>query len=159
MKKVSFISAFALVGAAVPVLAASFIPVSLPDRARGAASVVIASVESVSATWETNEYGDRLIVSHVALQIGETLKGRPAQRVSMDLEGGTLDGLTLEVSSLPKLSPGERAVFFLTPGPNGHNQPYLRGQGILKLDATDHVPHSSLDLDTIRQAVANAAGR
>ena len=53
--------------------------------------------------------------------------------MSLDLEGGTLDGFTLRVSSLPTLVPGERAVFFLDGG-NGGYHAHLKGQGILKLD-------------------------
>jgi hypothetical protein len=52
-------------------------------------------------------------VSRLQLQVDETLKGVPQPAVWVDMEGGTLDGLTLTVSSLPLIQPGERAVFFL----------------------------------------------
>ena len=134
-------------------------PVSVPERVRGAERVVVAQVADVTATYETNEYGDRLIVSHVALAVEETLKGHPSAALSVDVDGGTLGGLTLEVSSLPKMNRGERAVFFVTQNKEGKYIPHLRGQGILKLDSQNRVRGSSLDLDAIRQMASSVAGR
>src|SRR5512138_1010878 len=85
-------------------------PVPLAERIQGAAVVVVATPSSVNASWREDAFGDRLIVSRYVLQIHETLKGRPAQAVSLDVDGGTLDGFTLRVSSSPTLEPGERAV-------------------------------------------------
>jgi hypothetical protein len=111
----------------------------------------------VSATWKENAFGDKLIVSRFTLHVEETLKGTPAADVALDLEGGTLDGFTLRVSSLPTLVPGERAVFFLDSVNGGAYQAHLRGQGILKLDDQDFVKGSSLSLDEIRRVAASAA--
>jgi hypothetical protein len=161
MNKKCWISAVALIGATT--LATAFVsdsvPVSVPVRIRGAVRVVVAGVEDVTASFETNEFGDRLIVSHVTLRIEESLKGRPATSLSMDLDGGTVGNLTLEVSSLPKLTSGERGVFFLTQNKQGKYVPHLRGQGILKLEPDNRVKGSSLDLNTIRQMAASVAGQ
>jgi hypothetical protein len=70
----------------------------------------------------------------------------------MDLEGGTLGGVTLRVSDLPEVKPGERAVFFLDEADNGVATPHLRGQGILKLEKDDVVTGSSLRLEDIRSS-------
>ena len=124
---------------------------TLDERIAGAQKVVVASARSVDASWRENTFGDRLIVSRVLLNVEETLKGTPSNSpVWMDMEGGTLDGMTLRVSDLPELQPGERAVFFLDQGENGISTPHLRGQGILKLDNDDVVRGSSLRLDAIR---------
>ncbi len=133
--------------------------VSIPDRLRGAERVVVAQVGSMTATYQTNEFGDRLIVSHLALAVEETLKGPSTPALSLDVDGGTLGGLTLEVSSLPKMHTGERAVFFVTADKHGHNVPHLRGQGILKLDAQNRVKGSTLDLSAIRQMALTTGGR
>lgn len=98
-----------------------------------------------------NTYGDRLIVSRVLLDVEETLRGSvTGNALWMDLEGGTVDGITLRVSDLPELKAGERAVFFLDQGVNGVATPHLRGQGILKLGKDNVVSGSSLRLDDIR---------
>jgi hypothetical protein len=142
----------ACVIASAAVLAASNGRIAtLDERIAGAQKVVVASARSVDAGWRENTYGDRLIVSRVLLDVEETLKGAASNGpIWMELEGGTLDGVTLRVSDLPDLQPGERAVFFLDQGDSGFSMPHLRGQGILKLDKDNLVTGSSLRLDAIR---------
>ena len=125
-------------------------PVPIEERARGAARVVVASVGDTTSRHERNEFGDELIVTYANLAVEEALKG-PSGPLTFALEGGTVDGITMRVSSLPTLTKGERAVFFLTPGKSGEFRPHLRGQGILKLDASGRVPGTSLTLDEIRR--------
>ena len=129
----------------------------IPERAHGADRVVVASIRQVNATREVNEYGDELIVSHASLAVEEVLKG-DAGDVTVDVEGGTVDGITMTVSSLPSVKQGERAVFFLTRGNSGKVRPYMRGLGILKLDTSNTVKGSSLKLDDIRR-MSREAGR
>ena len=128
---------------------------TIPERAHGAARVVVATVAETTARYERNEFGDELIVTYARLNIEEVVKG-PAGPATLALEGGTVDGITMRVSSLPTLVHGERAVFFLTPGPKGEFRPHLRGQGILKLDSTNKVRGSSLTLDEIRRHAGSA---
>jgi len=136
--------------------------VPLEERAQGASQIVVATVTSVTPRWDVNAYGDRLIISRLSLRVDETLKGVAAAAVSMDLEGGTLDGLTLRVSALPALELGERAVFFLNARTGGLNagtgvyQPHLAGQGILELDDAESVRGSNLTLATVRAIVRRA---
>jgi hypothetical protein len=146
-----------LVAAAPTLTATGFRPVPIEERARGAARIVVATVAETSSRYERNELGDELIVTYARLQVEEVIKG-PAAHVTIAVEGGTVDGVTLRVSSLPTLARGERAVFFLTPGRGGEFRPHLRGQGILKLDSQNRVPGSSLTLDQIR-TLAAAAGK
>jgi hypothetical protein len=143
------------VAAASSVMAASGRPVDIPERIHGAGRVVVAQVTTVTPNWRTNSYGDQLIVSQVALRVEETLKGTPAAAVMLNLEGGTIGTLTLHVSSLPTLSAGERAVFFLDPTSDGSTIPHLKGLGILKLDRNNQVRGSSLSLDDIRRMASS----
>jgi hypothetical protein len=126
---------------------------TLEERVAGADEVVVATARSVRAEWRTNGFGDRLIVSRVELDVAEHLKGTGAGTLWMDLEGGTLDGLTLRVSSLPLIEAGERAVFFVNRVDGGAVVPYLRGQGILFLEPDNVVRGSTLRLDDIRNRV------
>ena len=71
---------------------------TLDERIGGAQRVVVASARTVDAGWRENTYGDRVIVSRVLLDVEETLKGSAGNAIWMDLEGGTLDGVTLRVS-------------------------------------------------------------
>lgn len=145
------LAVFSLVAlAAIPLTASNEQPRSIQERARGAERVVVASVADTSANYERNQFGDNLIVTHARLTVEEDIKGAGGP-VRLAIEGGTVNGITLHVSSLPTLSRGERAVFFITPGPNGQFVPYNRGQGILKLDANNHVKGTSLSLDDVRR--------
>ena len=110
----------------------------------------MASVAETHANYQRNQFGDNLIVTHARLVVEEAIKGGGGP-VTLTIDGGTIDGITLHVSSLPLLGRGERAVFFLTAGANGEFAPYLRGQGILKLDANNRVQGTNLGLDDVRR--------
>jgi hypothetical protein len=140
---------------------ASQVPVDIPARARGAERVVVGTIVSVQSAFEKNAFGDELIISHTLVEIDQNLKGTSATPfVDVDIEGGTVGTVTLKVSDLPTVQRGERAVFFLDRrGSSTVHVPHLRGLGILKLDADDVVPGSSLTLDQIRTMVRGAAAR
>src|SRR5947208_2483982 len=69
--------------------------VATARRAAGAQTIVVATVLSVTADFQTNQFGDRLIVSHADLKVEDALKGSPPPVVSLDVEGGTVGTLTL----------------------------------------------------------------
>jgi hypothetical protein len=128
----------------------------LSFRIRGAERAVVGRVTRVSPYMKKNEHGDILIMSHVQLAVEETLKGSPTSAIPMEIEGGTLNGLTMNVSDMPTLQPGSRAVVMLARGRNGEFVPHQRGAGILELDAQGHVKDSDLWLDDVRLAAAEA---
>jgi len=148
-RNLTLAGAFA-VALAAPLSAHVGQPATIQERAHGAQRIVVASVGQTTARYQRNQYGDNLIVTHARLNVEENIKGQGGAAV-VAVEGGTVNGITLHVSSLPMLNAGERAVFFLNPDGTGEYQPYLRGQGILKLDNTNHVKGSSLTLDDIRR--------
>ena len=156
MKAASTVLLLCAVAAAGPVSASSGPQVDIGTRAKGAARIVVATVVEVHASFERSAWGDQLIVSHALLQVDETMKGAPSALVPVDVEGGTVGDLTLSVSDLPSIAPGERAVFFLDRRDSDTYLPHLRGLGILKLDAAGRVRGSSLTVDTVRNLV-NAA--
>lgn len=131
-------------------------PTDIPMRARGAGRIVVAQVSDVRAQFASNEFGDQLIVSTAVLEVAETLKGAPASVLEVEYEGGTVGDLTLKVSDLPTLEPGERAVFFLDAGRGPGFVPHDRGRGILKLSPDDEVAETSMSLETVRQQVSDA---
>ena len=134
-------------------------PVPLAERARGAELVVVGRVASVAPAWQVNEFGDRLIVSVVRVVVNETLKGQALPTLDVEVEGGTIGDVTLHVSDQMSFAPGERAVFYLKRTARGTFVPHLRGLGLLKLDASNRVPGSSLTLGEIRREVAAGNAR
>jgi hypothetical protein len=151
----------ALVVISVLVLAGS-LPVpaaaqSLPIEAqtREARRVVLARVVSEQARYETNQFGDMLIVSDLQLEVEETLKGVPSPLIETTIEGGTIGATTLRVSDIPAMRTGDRAVFFLDEQPGGRHVPHKRGLGILKVDPAGRV-NAEVTLADVRRAIRAA---
>jgi len=127
------------------------------ERVAESQTVVVATATEITPRWAVNAHGDQLIVSRVRLRVEEALKGQAADVTDMEVEGGTLNGVTLRVSSFPEMRSGDRAVLFLDKAGTVH-VPHARGQGILKIDDNNIVKGSRISLDDIRR-VARAAAR
>jgi hypothetical protein len=127
--------------------------VTIEERGSKADRVLHARVASAKSEKFTNEYGDQLIVTRYKLDVKESLKGQNGSQLEMMMEGGTFNDLTLSVSDLPTVVPGEELVLFLTQTRDGL-VPTMRGLGVLKIDpATKLIKNSSLDLSMIRQKI------
>ena len=131
-------------------------PPTIAAGSKGADEVVVAKVANVTSRFDTNEWGDQIIVSDVALQVEETLKGKPAATNVVTLEGGSVGDITLDVSDMPTMEKNDRAVLFLKYTPAGSHVPWGRGNGVLKLDETNHVEGSNATLEDVKAAIRNA---
>ena len=69
------------------------------------------------------------------------------------LEGGTVGDLRLEVSDMPKMEKGKRAVLFLTSDPDGGYLPHGRGNGVVEIGPDNRAKGENLSVDDIRAAV------
>ena len=134
-------------------------PLDLEKHTRGATKVVLATVTDVGAAFGENAYGDQLILSRLTMRVDETLKGAHEAALVVILEGGTVGGVTLDVSDMPKLGRGQRAVLFLTSSPSGGYVPYGRGRGVVKVGADNRADGADLTIDDIRAAVAAEKAR
>src|SRR5215210_2933348 len=85
---------------------------TLDERVAGAERVVVGTARTINSEWRENSHGDHIIVSVVEVEVEETLKGDGAQTMLLEVDGSTIDGLTLRVSSMPIMHDGDRAVFF-----------------------------------------------
>ncbi len=128
------------------------------ERAKSAAKVVVATVSDVDSAFGENEFGDRLILSHVTMQVDETMKGAHEASIVVTIEGGTVGEVTLDVSDMPKMEKGGRAVLFLSSAPDGKYKPSGRGAGVVELDAKGRAVGTDLTVDDIRAAVKAARG-
>jgi hypothetical protein len=131
-------------------------PLDLVSRARGATKVILATVIDTDAAFGENEFGDQLILTHVTMQVSETMKGAHETDVVVTIEGGTIGDLTLDVSDMPKMTKGQRAVLFLTNTPSGTYVPHRRGSSVMEVDADDKVTGTGLTVDELRAAVKSA---
>ena len=125
-------------------------------RANASQLVVVGTIVGVDPVFETNEFGDQLIVSKVKLRVDEKMKGNADAVVPVSIEGGEIGDLKLDVSDLPTVKQGDRGAFFLDKSRDGSFVPHDRGFGIMKLDARDRVQDSDLTLDDVRAAVRDA---
>lgn len=141
---------------ALPAFAAGGRQVDMSERVKGAQRIVVARASKVTSEWRTNEHGDKLIISQISLDVEQTFKGAPTNTMSVEVEGGTIDGITLSVSSQTPINPGDRAVFMLDATPSGGHVPHLKGMGVLKLDGNNNIIGSTLRLDDIRSLAASA---
>jgi hypothetical protein len=151
-----FLALLGFVCAVLPLSADVGPPSDIASRARGARRIVVARVLDVRAQFQTNRFGDQLIVSTALLEVTETLKGVPSTTLQVEVEGGTVGDITLKVSDLPALTRGERAVFFLDDAAGDVTLPHERGHGILKLSQGDQVENSALTLADLRRQVRDA---
>jgi hypothetical protein len=144
---------------AVHAVEASGQPVDVAARAAEAGKVVVGTVFSVQGRFAENEFGDRLIVSDVLVRVDEELRSNVPQTgqfssfLALKVEGGTVGNLRLEVSDMPALGPGERAVFFLDQETAGVYELHRRDLGVLKLDTGGNVLGNTLTLDDVRREV------
>ena len=134
-------------------------PADLRDQSAKAAKILVGKVVNVDATFAPNEFGDRIIISRVYVQPEEVLKGTVTSVIEVQVEGGTVGDVTLQVSDMPALRANERAIFFLDAAPAGSHRPHARGHGILKLDASNRIQGTTLQLDDVKAIVKAAAGR
>jgi hypothetical protein len=142
-----------------PVFAAEDVPPGVSRLLDDAQVVVVGTAERSEPLWKENSRGDKVIVTRMLVRANEELKGSVDNAMWVDVEGGTIDGVTLRVSSAQILKAGDRAVLFLTRGADGTYMPQENGRGILKLDERDVVRGTTLGLDDIRQAALARAAR
>jgi hypothetical protein len=123
------------------------------DRVRKSERIVVATIQGVESGFDINEFGDQLIFSIATLRVDETLKGRPERELTVRVEGGTVGDLTLDVSDVPTVEAGERAVFLLDSTPAGSHVPHDRGHGIIKIVDGDRIEGADMTLEDVRAAV------
>jgi hypothetical protein len=129
----------------------------IAQRVRGAKKTLIGNVIAVRSRFERNQFGDQLIVSRVSVAVEEFLDGGAGERsAEVDVEGGTVGGLTLHVAHQVSLKPGDRAVLMLDAGPAGAYVPHHKGLGVMRVERDGRIAGTTLTLDDVR-AAARAA--
>lgn len=86
------------------------------DKMVGSADYIVrAVVKSVTPEWRDNPKrpGQRYIASRVELDVREVIKGTPPQPLVLDLVGGRIGDVELEIDGAPKFAPGEESVLFI----------------------------------------------
>jgi hypothetical protein len=127
-----------------------------PADALSAAFSIVGTVNETRPARRRSSFGDEIIVTTAIIRVGETLRGKGPAWLALEVEGGTINDITMEASDTPLLNRGDRAVFLIDRLPDGRFVPHRRGSGILRLQADDHIRDSTLTLADVRRLASEA---
>jgi hypothetical protein len=108
----AFIAALAVPGLA---MATSGSQQTLDGLTKASSEVVRGKVVSRESRWNDDH---TLIVTDVVLQVTETFKGQHGTRVTLEVLGGQVEDLALEVVGGPSFKVGEDVLVFAARGPD-----------------------------------------
>lgn len=117
---------------------------------------IVGTITETRASRRRSGWGDDIIVTTAIVRADETLRGASPSWTPLELEGGTLNGVTMEASDTPLTQRGERAVFLVDQLPDGRFIAHGRRRGILKLRQDDRVADSDLTLNDVRRLALEA---
>ena len=103
---------------------------TLDDLVQKSGRIVVGKCLSRESRWNDR---NTLILTTARFAVSEPLKGSNDGFVNVVTVGGTLDGITQEVSGMPVFEPEEEALLFLEPSKNGHWQPLGLSQGKFRI--------------------------
>jgi hypothetical protein len=93
--------------------ALSVIPPTFDELIAEAGHVVVAEVVASQPEWRTNQ-AQRAIFTSVRFRVEDTLKGAALPEITVGFLGGTIGDETLHVAGMPRFSPHERVILFLS---------------------------------------------
>ncbi len=120
MKRQRIVSGVALVACGFVLLATqaratTLIHQDVPALTRGADAIVVGRVVKSESRWTADR---RRIVTDVTVEVGESLKGAPAQTVVVRQPGGQVGDIGQRVDGVASFKQGEEVVLFLEQRPD-----------------------------------------
>jgi hypothetical protein len=115
-----------------PASATTAVRMSLGERAQSSSTVVHGAVLSTSSRWNADR---TMIVTDVRVRVLDAIKGGPGGEITVTQPGGQIGKLRTDVAGATAFLPGEEAVLFLVPGPDGDL--YLNGLAGGRLEVTE----------------------
>ena len=112
--------------------------VKFEDKVENAASIVVGKVVAQQSRWDATR---QWILTYSTIQVEKTLKGEPAQQITIVTPGGTVDTVAQEVIGVPKFRQGDEHVVFVRNTQSGPTVLYLE-QGdyrVVKSDRGDRM--------------------
>jgi hypothetical protein len=101
-----------LVAALIPSFAEATVlrPIEFDEKVGNAASIIVGRVVAQRSEWDA---GKEWILTYSTLRIEKTLKGLPAQEITIVTPGGRVGSIVQEVIGVPKFQAGGEHVVFL----------------------------------------------
>lgn len=116
---------------AAPTGASQIIPRTLPELAAGAELIFVGRCEAVTPRWNDDR---SLILTSSRFRVLRALKGNPGTTITLDELGGTVGGIGMEVSGVPRFRVGEEVLLFVHRTELGRWQTYGAVQGKFSLE-------------------------
>lgn len=95
-----------------PIGATTVIPPTFVELVSEAESIHRGKVMNVRCEW-VNRPDGRVIKTFVTFAVQRTLKGHPAKELTLQLSGGTLDGVSDAIVGVPQFSIGQMDIVFV----------------------------------------------
>ena len=99
------------------------------DKVANAATIIVGTCVSQRSEWDPAR---NWILTYSTFRIEKTLKGNPAQEITIVTPGGTVDGITQEIIGVPRFHQGEEHALFVRNSQAGPTVLYLE-QGAYKV--------------------------
>ncbi|MGZ5443460.1 MAG: hypothetical protein ACXW5U_29810 [Thermoanaerobaculia bacterium] len=103
--------------------------VQFDDKVENAATIVIGKCVAQSSRWDPAR---NWILTYSTFRIEKTLKGAPAQEITIVTPGGTVDNIAQEIIGVPRFQKGEDHALFVRNSQAGPTVLYLE-QGVYRV--------------------------
>lgn len=107
--------------------------VEFEEKVEGAASIVVGKVIAQESRWDASR---NWILTYSTFAVEKTLKGQPAQQITIVTPGGTVGNMTQDVVGVPKFRQGEENVVFVRNSQAGPTVAFLE-QGNYKVRSNE----------------------
>lgn len=84
--------------------------IEFENKVEDAAAIVLGRVVSQQSRWDD---AHRWILTYSTFEIEKTIKGQPAQRITIVTPGGTVGTIAQDVDGVPRFSQGEDHILFV----------------------------------------------
>lgn len=104
--------AFATVLALTPIAAEATISraVTFDEKVENAKSIIVGRIVEQESSWDANR---QRILTYSKFRVEKTLKGEPAQEITIVTPGGTVGDIAQDYVSVPRFNPGDERVVFV----------------------------------------------
>jgi len=103
--------------------------VKFDDKVENAAAIIVGTCVAQRSQWDPAR---NWILTYSTFRIERTLKGVPAEAITIVTPGGTVDGITQEIIGVPRFREGEEHVLFIRHSQAGPTVLYLE-QGAYRI--------------------------
>jgi hypothetical protein len=112
--------------------------------------IVLGTIQEMNSSWSVDH---SQIYTYVVFGVEAQFKGRPVgQEITIQIPGGTADGITQWVSDVPHLEPGMRVILHTFMQDTGYPWIYGWEKGVLQVE-NDVIPDYNMTVDQFRQLV------